>query len=108
MPKSRLLEEMVAGGDTDGRKITAAQADMASWFTDKGYDLAVQGAPHDSGEGGYLGTIDADDLMEEYLAANPAQEKFRQELTEHCYELGPLFNPDKWHFNNDPPPPSDE
>jgi len=37
-------------------------------------------------------------LLADYLADHPDQDKYADQLTEHCYELGPLFNPDKWHF----------
>jgi hypothetical protein len=93
MPKSTLLEEM----DGSGKEITTAQARFETWLTEKGYDLAVNGAPHDSREGGYQGAIDAEDLLADYLGDHD-EDEYEEELTQHCYELGPLFNPDKWHF----------
>jgi hypothetical protein len=96
MAKSKFIEEMVAGGDTDGREISGAQARFEAWLAKLGYVPAVDGAPYDSAEGGYMGTTDADELLGGYLHAHKADDRFCDELTKHAFELGPLWRDPEW------------
>ena len=102
MRKSEYVSETVYPCEEDGKMITEAQARLEEWLTGKGYVPAVDGAPWDSGEGGYLGTIDAEDLLGEYLTDHPYQDKYCDELREHCWEIGEVFNSDRWHFRQMP------
>lgn len=98
MKKSEYVNVTVYPCETEGKEITKAVAKFEAWLSKKGYVPAVDGAPYDSEEGGYLGTIDAEDLLNEYLEDHPEQDSFCTQLTEHCWEIGELWNHEKWNF----------
>jgi hypothetical protein len=98
MPKSQFVSVTVYPGDTEGKEITPAQARFEDWVSEQGYVPAVDGSPYDSAEGGYLGTIDAGDLLADYLAEHPEQDRYCDELREHSWEMGELWNDERWNF----------
>jgi hypothetical protein len=76
----------------EGKQITAAQARLEELLGERGWVLAVDGAPWDSAEGGYLGTVNAEDVLDNLLREHPELEGFEDELREHCRAIGELWN----------------
>lgn len=89
MPKSAYL----TAHDGDMQTISDACAAFDAWLESKGYQLAVDCAPWDSGElGGYLGAVDAWDLVSDYLDEHPDQAAHQEELREYATEMGQVSN----------------
>lgn len=95
MAKSKKQERAIAQREAE------AIAAFEAWFREQGYTEAVDGAPYDSAEGGYLGTIDAEDLLPDFFEAHGRYVFYEEALRRHCWELGELFNSEKWNFRVD-------
>jgi hypothetical protein len=88
MAQSQYMED---GHKSDGKEVSNQVAAFESWLSEKGAVLAVDGAPYDGKEGGYIGTVNAEDLLSEYIAEHPDQDVFCDELTRHCWEIGEMW-----------------
>lgn len=61
------------------------------WLQDRRYVLAVEAASFCSAEGGYLGTTEAYDLIQQYLDEHPEEADFEEELQDYGAELGEMI-----------------
>ena len=87
--------------EADAKREAEAISAFEEWRQEQGYTEAVNGAPYDSGEGGHLGTIDSEDLLPDFLEAHGRHVFYNKVLRRHCWELGELFNSEKWNFRDD-------
>jgi hypothetical protein len=110
MPESRYVVEMTTG-DLVGKPITPAQARLEDWLAANGWQTAVEAAPYDSEEGGYLFTTDPLSVVTAYLEENPGEGVFFRELESHAYEVGEMVAPpddhDYDHVEDEYPDPAD-
>jgi hypothetical protein len=90
------MEEAIA------KRVEEAIAKFEEWFREEGYCEAVDGAPWDGREGGFLGTKDAEDLLPDFFEAkeNAKYVFYEEQLRQHCWELGELFKSEQWNFED--------
>ncbi len=93
--KSKKQEEAIAK-----REAEAIEA-FEEWYPEQGYDEAAASAPFDTEDDGFMGTIAAENLLPDFFEAHPKYVFYEEALREHCYEIGDLFNSEKWNFKSE-------
>src|SRR5258707_4035532 len=80
------------GDGEEGKTLTPAQAGFEKWLREQGYEAAVEVCPYDGQEGGYQGTVDAADLIFDFLGEHESDDGFEGEIRDHAFEIGEISN----------------
>ena len=93
MAESTFVTVTAYSGDGDDAKtIGEPEARFERWLSREKYQLAVDVCPYNSREGGYQMAKDAIDVLDEYLADHPREERYADQLAKRAADIGLISN----------------